>query len=112
MSDIPTKTYPPSVLRAMIDEMEAERAEATGDVTPTPEESSAVPTPPKTYCRETAELIRSWDRRARYHRAIDALRDKLVKMKWNKTVPMPELRDSVVELLDALLDMETDGGTR
>ena len=106
MSDIPTKTYPPSFLHALIADHEAAQAGAT------PDESSAVPTPPKTYCRETAELIRSWDRRARYHRAIDALRDKLVKMKWKKTVPMPELRDSVVELLEALLDVATHGETR
>ena len=103
MSDTPTKTYPPQFLQRLVDDHEAEQAGAT------PEASSAVPTPPKTYCRETSELIRSWDRRARYHRAIDALRDKLVKMKWNKTVPMPELRDCVVELLDALLDMERMG---
>jgi hypothetical protein len=38
MSDIPTKTYPPSFLRALIADHEAERAGAT------PEESSAIET--------------------------------------------------------------------
>ena len=80
--------------------------------TPTPEESSAVPTPPKTYCRETAEMIKHWHRRERYRRAIGALRDTLVGLQGGQTVSTKQMRDRVVELLDALLDMETEGGTR
>ena len=112
MSDTPAKTYPPDFLHAMIDEMEAEGAEATGDVTPTPEESSAVATPPKTYCRETAEIVKHWNRRERYRVAIVALRDTLVELQEGQTVSTKQMRDRVVELLDALLDMETHGGTR
>ncbi len=106
MSDIPTKTYPPSFLRAMIADHEAERAGAT------PEASSAVPTPPKTYCRETAEMIKHWNRRERYRRAIVALRDTLARCGHGHDVPPDEMRAITAELLDALLDVETDGGTR
>lgn len=105
MSDIQTKTYPPECLHALIADHEAEKAGAT------PEESSAVSTPTKTYCRETAEIIKHWNRRERYHRAIGALRDTLVHPQGGQTVSTKAMRDSVVELLDALLDMET-GGTR
>ena len=80
--------------------------------TPTPEESSAVPTPPKTYCRETAEIVKHWNRRERYRWAIVALRDTLVGLQGGQTVSTKAMRDRVVELLDALLDMETNGGTR
>ena len=80
--------------------------------TPTPEESSAVPTPPKTYCRETAEIVKHWNRRERYRVAIVALRDTLVGLQGGQTVSTKAMRDRVVELLDALLDIETHGGTR
>ena len=80
--------------------------------TPTPEESSAVPTPPKTYCRETAEIVKHWNRRERYRGAIVALRDTLVHLQGGQTVSTKQMRDSVVELLDAMLDVETAGRAR
>ena len=79
--------------------------------TPTTEESSAVATPPKTYCRETAEMIKHWNRHERYRRAIGALRDTLVGLQGGQPVSTRQMRDRVVELLDAMLEMET-GGTR
>ena len=80
--------------------------------TPTPEESSAVPTPPKTYCRETAEIVKHWNRRERYRGAIVALRDTLVHLQGGQTVSTKQMRDRVVELLDAMLDVETAGRAR
>jgi hypothetical protein len=50
-------------------------------------------------------------RRDRFHKAIDRLHYTLEQMK-DDTVALPFLRDRVVEWLDALLDMETNGGTR
>ena len=76
--------------------------------TPTPEESSAVATPPKPFC---LCVVKQRLRRERCHKAIDRLCYTLKRMK-DDTVALPELRDRVVEWLDALLDMETDGGTR
>ena len=106
MSDTPTKTYPPERLHAMIADHEAEQAGAT------PEESSAVSTPPKTYCRETAEIVKHWNRRERYRGAIVALRDTLARCGHGHDVPPDEMRAITAELLDALLDVETHGGTR
>lgn len=106
MSDTPRKTYSLAFLHAMIADHEAEKAGAT------PEESSAVTTPPKTYCRETAEMIKHWNRRERYRRAIGALRDTLVGLQGGQPVSTKQMRDRVVELLEALLDMETNGGPR
>ena len=80
--------------------------------TPTPEASSAVPTPPKTYCRETAEIVKHWNRRERYRGAIVALRDLMVHLQGGQTVLTKQMRDSVVELLDAMLDVETAGRAR
>ena len=76
--------------------------------TPTPEESSAVPKSPKPFC---LCVVKQRLRRERCHKAIDRLCYTLKRMK-DDTVALPELRDCVVEWLDALLDMETEGGTR
>ena len=46
-------------------------------------------------------------RRDRYLGAVKALRDTLVELRDGEAVS-----DRMVELLDALLDMETHGGTR
>ena len=51
-------------------------------------------------------------RRDRYLGAVKALRDTLVHLQGGQTVSTKQMRDRVVELLDALLDMETHGGTR
>lgn len=97
---------------------EAERAGAT------PEESSAVETKGDAMseaAHETTEtqgtvtvsdhVVKHWHRRERYRRAIVALRDTLAHLQGGQTVSTKQMRDRVVELLDALLDMET-GGTR
>jgi hypothetical protein len=77
--------------------------------TPTTEESSAIPTPPKPpFC---LCVVKQRLRRERLHKAIDRLCYALELLK-DDTVALPLLRDRVVEWLDALLDMETNGGTR
>ena len=103
MSDIPTKTYPPSFLHALIADHEAAQAGAT------PEESLVIATPAKTYCRETAEMIKHWNRRERYRGAIVALRDTLVGLQGGQPVSTRQMRDRMVELLDALLDVGLHG---
>ena len=79
--------------------------------TPTPEESSAVATPPRSMksadTRAVEAYLQQSQRRDRYLDAIKALRDTLVELQGGQPVS-----DRVVELLDALLDMETNGGTR
>ncbi len=52
-------------------------------------------------------IVNHWHRRERYRRAIGALRNTLVELQDGQPVS-----DRMVELLDALLDMETEGGTR
>ena len=110
MSDIPTKTYPPSFLHAMISDHEAEQAGAT------PEESSAVATPPRSTksadTRAVEAYLQQSQRRDRYIEAVRALRDTLTDLQRGLAVSTKQMRDLVVELLDALLDMETEGGTR
>ena len=100
MSDIPTKTYPPEFLHALIADHEAEQAGGT------PKESSAVPTPTRPFC---LCVVKQRLRRERCHKAIDRLCYTLKRMK-DDTVALPELRDRVVEWLDAMTDMETQGG--
>ena len=51
-------------------------------------------------------------RRDRYLDAVKALRDTLVGLQGGQTVSTQAMRDRMVELLDALLDMETEGRTR
>ena len=51
--------------------------------------------------------IQQSERRDRYLGAIKALRNTLVELQDGQSVS-----DRMVELLDALLDMETEGGTR
>jgi hypothetical protein len=98
MSDIPTKTYPPSFLHALIADHEAERAGAT------PEASSAIPKPPKPpFC---LCVVKQRLRRERFHKAIDRLCYALEMLK-DDAVSLPELRDRVVEWFDAMADMET-----
>ena len=84
--------------------------------TPTPEESSAVATPPRSTksadTRAVEAYIQQSQRRDRYLGAIKSLRDTLVGLQAGQTVSTKQMRDSVVELLDALLDMDTEGGTR
>ena len=126
MSDTPTKTYPPSFLHAMIDDHEAKQAVAT------PEESSAVKTKGDTMSDELVNLSERWplrqtksadtlaveaylqqsQRRDRYLNAVKALRDTLTALQGGQPVSTRKMRDRVVELLDALLDVETHGGTR
>ena len=121
MSDIPTKTYPPSFLYVLIADHEAERAGARS------EESSAVETKGDTMSdylvkwserrplRQTKNAdtlaveayIQQSQRRDRYIDAVKALRNTLVELEEGQPVS-----DRMVELLDALLDVETHGGTR
>ena len=121
MSDIPTKTYPPSFLHALIADHEAAQAGATT------EESSAVETKGDEMSDELVKWSERWPlrqtksadtraveaylqqskRRDRYLDAIKSLRDALVELQDGQPVS-----DRMVELLDALLDMETHGGTR
>lgn len=54
-------------------------------------------------------VVKHWHRRERYRRAIVALRDTLVGLQGGQTVSTKQMRDRVVDLLDALLDMETGG---
>jgi ribosomal protein L19E len=56
--------------------------------------------------------IEQSNRRDRYIGAVRSLRDTLAYLREGQTVSTKQMRDSVVELLDALLDMETEGGTR
>ena len=126
MSDTPTKTYPPECLHAIIADHEAEQAGAT------PEESSAVETKVDAMSDDLVNLSVRWplrqtksadtraveayiqqsQRRDRYLGAVKALRDTLVGLQGGQTVSTKHMRDRVVELLDALLDVETEGGTR
>ena len=110
MSDTPTKTYPPDALHAMIADHEAEQAGTT------PEESSVVATQPRSTksadTRAVEAYIQQSQRRDRYIAAIITLRDTLTALQGGQPVSTRKMRDRVVELLDALLDMETDGGTR
>ena len=126
MSDIPTKTYYLKFLHAMIADHEAEQAGTT------PEESSAVETKGDTMSDDLVNVSQRWplrqtksadtlaveaylqqsQRRDRYLGAVKALRDKLARFNDGHDVPPDEMRVSVAELLDALLDMETEGGTR
>ena len=62
--------------------------------------------------RAVEAYIQQSKRRDRYLGAIKSLRDTLVGLQGGQTVSTKQMRDSVVELLDALLDMETEGGTR
>jgi hypothetical protein len=97
MSDIPTKTYPPSFLHALIADHEAEQAGATTEA------SSAIPKPPKPpFC---LCVVKQRLRRERCHEAIDTL-----DLLEDDAVTLRELRDRVVEWLDAMTDMETHGG--
>ena len=57
-------------------------------------------------------IVNHWHRRERYRRAIGALRDTLVGLQGGQPVSTKAMRDRVVELLDALLDMETYGEMR
>lgn len=79
--------------------------------TPTPKESSAVATPPRsTKSADTLAVeayLQQSQRRDRYLDAVKALRNTLVELQEGQPVS-----DRMVELLDALLDMETEGGTR
>ena len=56
-------------------------------------------------------VVKHWHRRERYRGAIVALRDTLVGLQGGQPVSTRQMRDRVVELLDAMLEMET-GGTR
>ena len=56
--------------------------------------------------------IQQSQRRDRYISAISTLRDTLTDLQGGQTVSTKQMRDRVVELLDALLDVETHGGTR
>ena len=56
--------------------------------------------------------IQQSQRRDRYLGAVKALRDTLTDLQGGQNVSTQAMRDRVVELLDALLDMETHGGTR
>ena len=51
-------------------------------------------------------------RRDRYLDAVKALRDTLARCGHGHDVPPDEMRAITAELLDALLDVETRGGTR
>lgn len=79
---------------------------------------SDIPTktyPPAFLQRMIADMearIEQSNRRDRYIGAVRSLRDTLAYLREGQTVSTKQMRDSVVELLDALLDMETDGGTR
>ena len=59
--------------------------------------------PPTPFC---LCVVKQRLRRERYHKAIDRLCYTLKRMK-DDTVALPELRDRVVEWLDAMTDMET-----
>ena len=82
----------------------------------TTEESSAVVAPPRATksadTRAVEAYLQQSQRRDRYLDAVKALRDTLVHLQGGQTVSTKQMRDRVVELLDALLDMETHGGTR
>ena len=82
----------------------------------TPEESSVVATPPRSTksadTRAVEAYLQQSQRRDRYLGAVRALRETLTDLKGGQTVSTKQMRDRVVELLDALLDMETHGGTR
>ena len=100
--------------------------------TPTPEESSAVETKGDAMSDDLVNVSQRWplrqtksadtraveayiqqsQRRDRYLDAVKALRNTLVHLQGGQTVSTKAMRDRVVELLDALLDMETHGGTR
>lgn len=89
----------------MIADLEAEQADTT------PEESSVVATPPRSTksadTRAVEAYIQQSQRRDRYLDAVKALRNTLVELREGEAVS-----DRMVELLDALLDVETEGGTR
>ena len=89
----------------MIADLEAEQADTT------PEESSVVATPPRSTksadTRAVEAYIQQSQRRDRYIDAVKALRNTLVELREGEAVS-----DRMVEMLDALLDMETEGGTR
>ena len=89
----------------MIADLEAEQAAATS------EESSVVATPPRSTksadTRAVEAYIQQSQRRDRYLDAVKALRNTLVELREGEAVS-----DRMVELLDALLDVETEGGTR
>ena len=52
-------------------------------------------------------MVKHWNRRERYRGAIVALRDTLTDLQGGQTVSTKQMRDRVVELLDAMLDVET-----
>ena len=122
MNDIPTKTYPPQFLRLLIADSEAERQmfqeQHRGDnllqVEAMPEEFSAVAAPPRSTksadTRAVEAYLQQSQRRDRYLGAVKALRNTLTDLQGGQTVSTKQMRDSVVELLDALLDMERKGG--
>lgn len=124
MSDIPTKTYPPQFLRLLIADSEAERQmfqeQHRGDnllqVEAMPEKSSAVAAPPRATksadTRAVEAYLQQSQRRDRYISAVKTLRDTLLELQGGQPVSTKAMRDRVVELLDALIDMETQGGTR
>lgn len=56
--------------------------------------------------------IQQSERRDRYISALWTMRQTLTDLLDGQPVSTKQMRDSVVELLDALLDMETEGGTR
>ena len=53
--------------------------------------------------------IQQSERRDRYISAVRSLRDTLASLREGQTVSTKQMRDSVVELLDALLDFEMGG---
>ena len=124
MSDIPTKTYPSQFLRLLIADSEAERQmfqeQHRGDnllqVEAMPEEFLAVAAPPRSTksadTRAVQAYIQHSQRRDRYIIAVKTLRDTLVELQGGQPVSTKAMRDRVIELLDALLDMETHGGPR
>ena len=89
----------------MIADLKAKQADTT------PEESSTVATRPRSTksadTRAVEAYIQQSQRRDRYLDAVKALRNTLIELQEGQPVS-----DRIVELLDALLDMETEGGTR
>ena len=62
--------------------------------------------------RAVEAYLQQSQRRDSYLGAVKALRDTLVGLQGGQPVSTKQMRDRVVELLDALLDVETHGGTQ